>query len=278
MRVFAAVLWLLVAAAACAEPPAALVVDDAGTLYFTDAHSGSLWERAPDGRLARLARDIHPHHLWLDREGAALYGERRSWSAAKGHFEIHVWRLGRGGSLEPVAAVPEGLRWTRDAEGAQYRSDGERIHVVRPSGSRVLGGDPFAGRSHPHNGLGGLALAADGSLYVADADHRCVWQVRRDGSVHLVYSSGRPWAPTAVAVAGPAVYVLEGRPDGPASLLGYWQGARVLRIEAGRTVVWAVVEERREVLLGAGAGLMLLGVAGVIGLARRRRQAAPPAG
>jgi hypothetical protein len=188
-----------------------------------------------------------------------------------------VWRLGRGRSLEPVSVVPEGLRWTQDTEGAQYRSDGERIHVVRPSGSRVLGGDPFGGRSHPRNGLGGLALA-DGSLYVADTDHRCVWQVRRDGSVHHVYSSGRPWVPTAVAVAGPAVYVLENRPDGPASLLGYWQGPRVLRIEAGRTVVWAVVEERREALLGAGAGLTLLGVAVVVGLARRRRRAAPPAG
>lgn len=47
MKVLAAVLWLLLAAAACAEPPAALVGDDAGTLYFTDAHSDSLWSARP---------------------------------------------------------------------------------------------------------------------------------------------------------------------------------------------------------------------------------------
>ncbi|HEX2121543.1 MAG TPA: SMP-30/gluconolactonase/LRE family protein [Thermoanaerobaculia bacterium] len=57
--------------------------------------------------------------------------------------------------------------------------------------------------------LRGLAVAADGSIYVADSGCGAVLRVRANGQVTTVLKAAAPWSPTAVAVAGRDVYVLE---------------------------------------------------------------------
>jgi hypothetical protein len=57
--------------------------------------------------------------------------------------------------------------------------------------------------------LRGLAVGADGSIYVAASGCGAVLNVDAKGHVSTVLRSTAPWSPTAVAVAGRDVYVLE---------------------------------------------------------------------
>jgi hypothetical protein len=57
--------------------------------------------------------------------------------------------------------------------------------------------------------LRGLAVGADGSIYVAASGCGAVLKVDAKGHVSTVLRAVAPWSPTAVAVAGGDVYVLE---------------------------------------------------------------------
>lgn len=57
--------------------------------------------------------------------------------------------------------------------------------------------------------LRGLAVAADGTIYVAAAGCGAVLRVDAKGQVRTVLRASAPWSPTAVAVAGRDLYVLE---------------------------------------------------------------------
>ncbi len=57
--------------------------------------------------------------------------------------------------------------------------------------------------------LRGLAVAADGSIYVAASGCGAVLRVAANGQVTTVLRTAAPWSPTAVAVAGRDLYVLE---------------------------------------------------------------------
>ncbi len=57
--------------------------------------------------------------------------------------------------------------------------------------------------------LRGLAVADDGTIYVAASGCGVVLKVDPKGQVHTVLASAAPWSPTAVAIAGSDVYVLE---------------------------------------------------------------------
>ena len=57
--------------------------------------------------------------------------------------------------------------------------------------------------------LRGLDVAADGSVYVAASGCGQLLKVMPDGKVTAALKSAAPWSPTAVAVAGSDLYVLE---------------------------------------------------------------------
>jgi hypothetical protein len=57
--------------------------------------------------------------------------------------------------------------------------------------------------------LRGLAVAGDGSIYVAASGCGALLRVDPKGNVSTVLRSSPPWSPTAVAVEGRDVYVLE---------------------------------------------------------------------
>lgn len=78
------------------------------------------------------------------------------------------------------------------------------VNVVVPNCTAVPGNDADVG---PY--LRGLAIAADGSIYVAASGCGAVLRVDAKGQVTTVLKAEAPWSPTAVAVAGRDVYVLE---------------------------------------------------------------------
>jgi sugar lactone lactonase YvrE len=111
--------------------------------------------------------------------------------------------------INGLAAGPDGsLYYTEDR--AVRRIDGRgRVtpvvaNVVVPKCSAVPGVEREAG---PY--LRGLAVAADGTIYVAASGCGALVKVDRKGRTGVVLRSSPPWSPTAVAVSGTDVYVLE---------------------------------------------------------------------
>src|SRR5262245_41419280 len=60
---------------------------------------------------------------------------------------------------------------------------------------------------HPY--LRGLAVDANGVMYVADSGDARVLRITPDGKITNLVKTESPWAPTAVALSGSDVYVLE---------------------------------------------------------------------
>lgn len=57
--------------------------------------------------------------------------------------------------------------------------------------------------------LRGLAVGAEGTVYAAATGCRTVIAISARGDIRTILSAPSPWSPTAVAVAGGAIYVLE---------------------------------------------------------------------
>jgi hypothetical protein len=77
-------------------------------------------------------------------------------------------------------------------------------HVAVPNCATIPGVEAVSG---PY--LRGLAVAADGSIYVAASGCGAVLKVDPKGRVSIVLRASPPWSPTAVALSGRDVYVLE---------------------------------------------------------------------
>jgi hypothetical protein len=104
------------------------------------------------------------------------------------------------------------------ADGSLYYSEDRAIRKIDKRGrvstvtenlvvascSAVPGTDPGVG---PY--LRGLAVAPDGSIYVAAAGCGAVLRIDANGHVTTVLRAAPPWSPTAVAINGGDVYVLE---------------------------------------------------------------------
>lgn len=116
-----------------------------------------------------------------------------------------------GGMVRWVNGLAAGSDWaiyyTEDRAVRRVDERGRVTTVVEnvsvPDCSAVPGVESHLG---PY--LRGLAVARDGSVYVAAAGCGAVLRVK-DGRSTVVLRSSPPWSPTAVAVQGSDVYVLE---------------------------------------------------------------------
>ncbi len=133
---------------------------------------------------------------------------------------LRVMRLTREGRTEAAAVIDtraqwfngfasgrDGLYFTEDAAVKKLASDGS-VSVVA---DKVMPADCptrwLPEMSAPY--LRGLAVGAGGDVYVAATGCRAVVRVDRKGDVATVLRADSPWAPTAVALHGDTVYVLE---------------------------------------------------------------------
>lgn len=132
---------------------------------------------------------------------------------AKGHRAVFAM-LPPGGGEKPIQWV-NGIAAAHD--GSVYLTDDDAVHRIdvkgRVSTVRVPVGvfdcsDPLPGTPKPPY-LRGLAVAQDGTLYVAATGCRSVIAIPRKGRVGILLRSEGPWSPTGVAVFGGEVYVLE---------------------------------------------------------------------
>jgi len=133
---------------------------------------------------------------------------------------LRVVRLNRDGRTEPVAVLETSAQWlngiARGRDGFYFTED-DAVKKLAADGSvsviadKVMPAECAADRvpetSVPY--LRGLAVGGDGDVFVAATGCRVVVRIDRRGVVATVLRAESPWAPTAVALHGDAVYVLE---------------------------------------------------------------------
>lgn len=234
---------------AIAHPGAAIVVDAKGQVYFVDTGHGVWMVDAagklvdlggpafhwmtldPDGRFAGLrvqggsfefaAKAVGGGVLILSSDFPVALGDGFVYFAPFAKTPpLGVVRLSRDGRTEPAAVLETRAQWlngiargrdgfyfTEDAAVKKLAADGS-VSVIA---DRVMPAECSADRvpetSVPY--LRGLAVGGDGDVFVAATGCRVVMRIDRGGAATTVLRAERPWAPTAVALHGDAVYVLE---------------------------------------------------------------------
>jgi sugar lactone lactonase YvrE len=195
--------------------------DRGGNVYFgytNNPRAGEaedeslLLRRSPDGRVAVLAGSTQGH-----RDGV---GRRARFVAVNG-----------------LAWGPDGVLYVSDHDTVRkVTRDGAVTTLARDLVVRAPASEPFGGSNH----LFGLAVAADGTVYVADHGSRRILKITPGGRAATAAMSEPPWAPTGVAVVGDDLYLLEvGSTRTGGSL-----GPRVRKVSAsGKAEILATVSE-----------------------------------
>jgi sugar lactone lactonase YvrE len=140
---------------------------------------------------------------------------------------LHVVRLAPGGKKSDLAVLPaesDGapLQWLNGIaagpDGSIYYSENTAVRRIDARGTvttvagriAVPDCEPMANVPEgfaPY--LRDLAVGPDGTVYAAANGCRAVLRIRADGVVETVLRAEKPWSPTAVAISGDTLYVLE---------------------------------------------------------------------
>lgn len=124
-------------------------------------------------------------------------------------------------TLPPIRRGGAAITWLNglaaSADGSLYYTEDQAIRKIDPRGrvtTVVTGVAPtpcsaIPGTEAERPYLRGLAVAADGTIYVASAGCGAVLKVDSQGRVSTILRTTPPWSATAVAVDGRDVYVLE---------------------------------------------------------------------
>ncbi|HEY6137875.1 MAG TPA: hypothetical protein VI670_08950 [Thermoanaerobaculia bacterium] len=240
---FAAAL-LLVATAAAAHPGSAIAVSKAGTVYFVDTGAGVFAIEAA----GRIERREGPAFHWFAFDPESRF-RNTPWPSIPGaefrsagnvvlssDYPVTIGRDGRfyyaDGRGHIVAIEPSGARSVfatlppaRNVNGLAPAPDGSLLYTedraIRKIDARGRVSTIVANMAvpncakipsdEPQNGayLRGLAVADDGTIYVAAAGCGALMRVDAAGRAGALLRTAPPWSPTAVAVNGRDVYVLE---------------------------------------------------------------------
>jgi sugar lactone lactonase YvrE len=158
------------------------------------------------------------------------------WPIAIGHDGNLYYQSGPEGSLKIVRRIPSGntsvvvtlpltvtgkpLPYvsgiTAGPDGSLYYTEDTAIRRISANGRistvarvRAPANPPSIPATDEHPYLRGLAVDASGVMYVADTGDARVLKITPNGRVTTLVETQSPWAPTAVALFGSDVYVLE---------------------------------------------------------------------
>jgi len=109
--------------------------------------------------------------------------------------------------LNGIIAGPNGsLYYTEDSAIRRISAQGRVSTVARV---RAPAKPPSIPATNQHPYLRGLAVDANGVMYVADTGDARVLKITPNGQITTLLQTQSPWAPTSVALFGSDVYVLE---------------------------------------------------------------------
>lgn len=182
---------------ASAHPAWGIVVDRNNQIYFSDLET--VWRIDARGKLTVFRAGVggrHTHDLNVDEAGN-LYGADNSYEPSTQKFFSAVWKMTPAGGfsylLAPTDDPPEGTSIWRDRDGNTYHATNypERELLVlkrTPKGDvTALVGSSKVLRDYrqgvPYS-VGGMALGADGALYLADGQN--IRKVTTDGRMTVL--------------------------------------------------------------------------------------------
>jgi sugar lactone lactonase YvrE len=115
------------------------------------------------------------------------------------------------GGITGLAPGPDGYLYAACPSAVlKVGPDGTASTLVHPVAVADCDEDfPDGNPDFPLPALRGLAVDTQGTVYAAATGCHRVVRIARDGKVEVVLKVERPWSPTAVAVHGGEVYVLE---------------------------------------------------------------------
>ena len=147
---------------------------------------------------------------------------------AQSSDQVKIFRLAPSGGTTVVKSLPTvrsesgELRWrngiTASADGSIYYSEDRAIRKLSPQGELTtvisnLGQPGCDSVPGVESELGpycrGLDVDSNGTIYVAAAGCGAVLKITTDMKVTTLLRAESPWSPTAVAVSGRDLYVLE---------------------------------------------------------------------
>jgi sugar lactone lactonase YvrE len=190
------------------------------------AFGSTRFEHLPSSDMRAMGRDpmvllSSDFPITVGTDGALYYPEPGR------DRRLHMVRLAPSGERRDLAVLPAmsdggSLQWLNGVaagpDGSVYYSENRSVRKIAASGAitTVASGidmpdcdalDHLPPGFAPY--LRGLAVAADGTVYAAANGCRAVLRIGADAKPVPVLRTEAPWSPTAVAVAGADVYVLE---------------------------------------------------------------------
>jgi streptogramin lyase len=231
MRVLAAALLLAIAAPAAAHPGSAIAVAGDGRVFFVDTGRG-VFVIERDGRVVRqdgpalhwfafdadrrFARTPWPHvtnaefrsvgPLVLSSDFPVAIGRDGGFYFPQFGGRLEMIRIAPDGTRSVFATLPGSLHWLNGvaagADGALYYTEDRAVRKIANGVVSTVVDDAGC------NNLRGLAVAPDGTIYVAATGCNALLKIR-NGRVENILRMRAPWAPTAVALSKGEIFVLE---------------------------------------------------------------------
>ena len=248
MRKRLAVLALLVCSSLQGHPGSAIAVGANGVVYFVDTGGGVFTIDArgtmqripgpafhwfafdPSNRFANTRFPYIPGSDFHAGSGVVLSSDYPAVITTDGSFNYaqseegarpRIQRLTPDGRVSTRATLPGGVRWVNGMAAGRDNS----IYYTEDSAVRKLDArgvittlaervtvtgciDVPSDEPTPKPYLRGLAVADDGTVYVAAAGCGALLRLQ-NGRATVILRTQAPWSPTAVAVSGSDIYVLE---------------------------------------------------------------------
>lgn len=151
----------------------------------------------------------------IARDGLLYFGELGSdrrmrivGFSAKGERSVRATLPGNPRWINGIAAGPDdSLYYTEDQTIRKIDRSGN-VSVIAED-VRVPECTPIPGMDAATPALRGLAVAANGTVYVAASGCGALLEITPKGAAKTISRTESPWSPTAVAISPSGIYVLE---------------------------------------------------------------------